>query len=118
MEETIRRNVQELVDLVLANRALEAFEQHYAEDCTMQELDGSTRVGKSANRVHEREFLSKITQVRAFACDGFVVSGDTAFVVWRLDVDHAAYGTMKMSEVAIQRWRDGKIVHERFVAAA
>jgi|RhiMethySRZTD1v2_1073278.scaffolds.fasta_scaffold337030_2 ketosteroid isomerase-like protein len=118
MEEMIRKNVQELVELVQANRALEAFERHYAEDCTMQELDGSTRVGKSANLAHEREFLSQITKVRAFACDGFVVSGDTAFVVWRLDVDLAVRGTMKLCEVAIQRWREGKIVHERFVHAA
>jgi hypothetical protein len=53
--------------------------------------------------------------VRTYVCDGYVISGDKAFIVYRIDADHADWGTLKMSEVAIQEWSNGKVVHEKFV---
>lgn len=114
-QEQIKQDVQDLVGLVLAGKALEAFERYYAEDCTMQENDQPPRVGKAANRAFEQDFLSKIKHVRTYTCDGTIVSGNRAFIVWRVDIDHESWGTVNMSEVAVQEWRDGKIVKERFV---
>ena len=57
----------------------------------------------------------KVTAMRTYADDGYVVSGNRAFVVWRLDIDHAEWGTMNMTQVAIQEWKDGRIVREKFV---
>jgi hypothetical protein len=48
-------------------------------------------------------------------CDGYVISGTKAFIVYRIDADHAEWGALKMSEVAIQEWSNGKIVREKFV---
>jgi hypothetical protein len=48
-------------------------------------------------------------------CDGYVISGNTAFIVYRINADHAEGGPLKMSEVAIQEWADGKVVREKFV---
>ena len=47
--------------------------------------------------------------------DGYAISGNKAFIVYRIDADHAEWGTMKMSEVAIQEWSNGKVVREKFV---
>jgi hypothetical protein len=38
-----------------------------------------------------------------------------AFIVYRIDADHAEWGTLNMSEVAIQEWSNGKVVREKFV---
>jgi hypothetical protein len=43
-----------------------------------------------------------------------VISGNKAFIVYRIDADHAERGTLKMSEVAIQEWSNGKVAHEKF----
>jgi hypothetical protein len=48
-------------------------------------------------------------------CDGYVISGNKAFIVYRIDADHAEWGTLNMSEVAIQEWSNGKVVREKFV---
>ena len=45
----------------------------------------------------------------------YVVSGNRAFVVWRVDIDHAEWGTINTTQVAIQEWKDGRIVREKFV---
>jgi ketosteroid isomerase-like protein len=107
--------VEDLIAKVVSGKALEAFDRYYADDVTMQENDQSPRIGKAACRAFEESFLSKIKAVRTYVCDGFVISGNKAFIVYRIDADHADWGTLNMSEVAIQEWSNGKLVREKFV---
>jgi len=104
-----------LIAKVTGGNALDAFDRYYADDVTMQENQQPPRVGKAGCRAFEVDFLSKIKTVRTYVCDGFVISGNKAFIVYRIDADHAEWGTLNMSEVAIQKWSDGKVVRERFV---
>jgi hypothetical protein len=60
-------------------------------------------------------FCSDAVDTRAYVCDGYVISGNKAFIVWRIDADDADWGTLNMSEVAIQEWSNGKVVREEFV---
>jgi ketosteroid isomerase-like protein len=112
---SIESSVKDHISLILAGKALEAFEKYYAEDAVMQENDQPPRVGKATNRAFEQDFLSKVTAMRTYANDGYVVSGNRAFVVWRVDIDHAEWGTINTTQVAIQEWKDGRIVREKFV---
>ena len=36
---------------------------------------------------------------------------------WHFDYTHSDWGPVKYDQVAVQRWEDGKIVHERFYRA-
>ena len=113
--ESFKAAVEDLIAKVVGGKALDAFDRYYADDVTMQENEQPPRVGKAACRAFEVDFLSKIKAVRTYVCDGYVISGTKAFIVYRIDADHADWGTLKMSEVAIQQWSNGKIVHEKFV---
>ena len=42
------------------------------------------------------------------------VDGDTTFSEWMWDVTLKGVGRIRMEQVARRRWKDGKIVHERF----
>ena len=107
--------VEDLIAKVVGGKALEAFDRYYADDVTMQENEQPPRIGKAACRAFEVDFLSKIKAVRTYVCDGYVISGNKAFIVYRIDADHAEWGTLNMSEVAIQEWSNGKVVREKFV---
>jgi ketosteroid isomerase-like protein len=107
--------VEDLIANVVGGKALEAFDRYYADDVTMQENEQPPRAGKAACRTFEEDFLSKIKAVRTYVCDGYVISGNKAFIVYRIDADHAEWGTLNMSEVAIQEWSNGKVVREKFV---
>jgi ketosteroid isomerase-like protein len=113
--ESFKAAVEDLIAKVVGGTPLDAFDRYYAEDVTMQENEQPPRVGKAACRAFEADFLSKIKAVRTYVCDGYVISGDKAFIVYRIDADHADWGTLKMSEVAIQEWSNGKMVREKFV---
>jgi hypothetical protein len=107
--------VEDLIAKVVGGKALDAFDRYYADNVTMQENEQPARVGKASCRAFEVDFLAKIKAVRTYVCDGYVLSGDKAFIVYRIDADHADWGPLKMSEVAIQDWSNGKVVREKFV---
>ena len=78
--ESFKAAVEDLIAKVVGGKPLDAFDRYYAEDVTMQENVQPPRVGKAACRAFEADFLSKITAVRTYVCDGYVISGDKAFM--------------------------------------
>src|ERR1700678_431613 len=113
--ESIKAAVEDLIAKVVGGKALDAFDRYYADDVTMQENGQPPRVGKAAWRAFGVGFFFETKAVGTYVCDGYVISGNKAFIVYRIDADHADWGTLKMSEVAIQEWSNGKVVREKFV---
>lgn len=94
--------------------SMDAFEKFYADNLDKADVDGVVVLGKEANRQVGYELLSKVQQVRRFEFRGCIVTGNRAFVVWYIDIDHADFGPIVFNQVAIQDWENGKIVKERF----
>jgi ketosteroid isomerase-like protein len=111
-------NVQELDkqvnDAVLSGKAMEAFEKYYADDVVMQENSDEPRVGKNVNRKAEEEFFASVEAWNGGACTASAVNGDVSFSEWEYDLTFKGGHRTKMNQVAVRRWQDGKIVHERF----
>jgi ketosteroid isomerase-like protein len=103
-----------LNEAVLSGKALEAFEQYYAEDVVMQENSDEPRVGKDANRKAEIEFFSSLAEFHEGKLLSSAVNGDVTFGEWFMDVTFKNGPRVKLSQVAVRRWKNGKIAHERF----
>jgi hypothetical protein len=41
-------------------------------------------------------------------------NGDTSFSEWEYNIEFEGMGAMKIAQVAVRRWKDGKVVRERF----
>ena len=106
---------RELNEMILEGKALEAFEKFYASECVMQDQGFDPWVGKELNREREKDFFSKLTEVRAFELKETAVGDNVSFSIWNNDYTHAEWGEMKYTQVAVRHWNDeGKIVKERF----
>ena len=105
---------QALNDAILTGKALEAFEQYYADDVVMQENSDEPRVGKDANRKAEIEFFSSLAEFHEGKLVSSAVNGDTTFGEWFMDITFKNGYRAKMAQVAVRRWKDGKIASERF----
>jgi hypothetical protein len=116
IQEQISATLDELIATMAAGKAMEAFDTFYHDDLEKTDLDGVTHYGKAANRQVGAELLAKVVAVRDFTAVGKVVKDNRSFLVWSLDFDHADNGPVKVTEVAIQDWQDGKIIRERYVA--
>ncbi len=105
---------QALNEAVLTGKALEAFEQYYADDVVMQENSEAPRVGKDVNRKAEQDFFASLAEFHEGKLVSSAVNGDVTFGEWFMDVTFKNGPRMKLAQTAVRRWKDGKIVHERF----
>ena len=110
----IKTLVDDLNSMIMSGKSLEAFEKYYADNVTMQENNEPPRVGKAANRKFEQEFMAGITEFHGAKVLGVAVGANLSMVEWWMDMTHKVYGRTKKSQVAIQRWENGRIVSERF----
>jgi ketosteroid isomerase-like protein len=105
---------QKLNDAILSGKAMEAFEELYADDVVMQENTDPPCVGKEANRKRELDFFANLEAVHGGAVTASAVNGDVSFSEWTMELTLKGMGRIKMDQVAVRRWKDGKVVHERF----
>lgn len=111
---TVAELDQELNAIVLEGRILDAFERFYADDVVMQENAATPVAGKAANRERERQFVESIEQFHQAALLGAAAEGDRSYSEWILDVTLKGGLRVKLEQVAVRQWRDGKVTHERF----
>ncbi|MGF1448575.1 MAG: SnoaL-like domain-containing protein [Opitutales bacterium] len=112
----IQTAIEDLNALVLSGKALEAFEKYYDESIVMVEKNDVLAEGKDANRKREEEFFANITEFRGAEVKAVAVGENVSMVEWHFDYVHKEWGHMKYDQVAVAKWKDGKIVHERFYA--
>jgi ketosteroid isomerase-like protein len=103
-----------LNEMVLTGKALQAFDEFYADDVVMQENSDEPRVGKAANRKAEEEFFASVAEWHDGKVLATAVNGDTSFSEWFMDITFKNGYRAKMAQVAVRKWKDGKIAHERF----
>jgi hypothetical protein len=111
---TIAELDQKLNEAVLTGRALEAFEELYADDVVMQENSAEPFVGKAVNRDREIQFFSSIEQFHDGKLLSSAINGNTSFSEWLYDVTFKGGQRVKLEQVAVRRWKDGKVAFERF----
>ena len=115
-EQEISKKLDELIALVADAKPMDAFAKFYHPDLEKSDLDGVVHKGKKENEKIGYELLSKVKHIRDFTAVGKVIKGNRSFLVWSLDFDHADNGKVEVTQVAIQDWKDGLIVRERFIA--
>jgi hypothetical protein len=113
----LQANFEDIKNLVLQGKAMEAFEKYYGEDVVMQENESPATVGKVANRSRELDFFSKVTEFRGAEVKAVAYGDDVIISEWFVDYTHSEWGKVTHDQVSVQRWKDGKVVHERFYYA-
>jgi hypothetical protein len=111
---TLKEKIVAINDLVLAGKALEAFEKFYHPDVIMQENENLPTVGKEANRLREIEFFGNITEFRGAQVKDIALSEHHSTVIWHYDYTHKDWGVRNYTQVSVQHWQDGLIIKEQF----
>ena len=114
MNQSIKDCLHDLNNLVQEGRLIDAFDKYYHDNVAMQENAAPPVVGKEANRKRELEFLSNIQEFRSASVRGLAVGDDMSFVIWSYDYTHKEWGVKNYTQVSVQSWKDGKIIHEQF----
>jgi hypothetical protein len=111
---TIAELDKKLNDAILSGKAMEAYEELYDDNIVMQEnLEPEFR-GKDFNRKREQEFFASVEAWHGGKVVNAAIHGDVSFSEWEMDISLKGVGRITMAQVAVRRWKNGKVVHERF----
>lgn len=110
------QKAKDIYDMLGQGKMVEAFEKYYHQDVVMVEATGEVRQGKDYNREFEKKFLSSIKEFHGFGVNSITSNegdGVTAVESW-MEVTFVDGTKVKMEQVAVQRWKNDQIIHERF----
>ena len=108
--------VRDLIGYVQQGRIIDAMYEFYSPDVRMQENNNPPTAGLEANVERERKFVESVRQWKRFEVPSVGVDAEqgTAFVQSELEFEGVDGKTYRIDQVAVQTWRDGKIVNEKF----
>jgi hypothetical protein len=110
----LRTQVDQLNQMILEGKILDAFEKFYADDVVMQDNDYPARIGKDESRQAEEAFVNGLTEFRGAKVINTIISDGLAVVEWWFDYTHKDFGSRNFTQLAVQRWKHGQIVEEKF----
>ena len=109
-----RARLDDLLNYIQNGRIIEAMNEFYHADVRMQENGNAPTVGLPANIERERQFLAGVKEWKGFSVLAKAASDDVSFVENRIEFIATSGAPVSMQQVSVARWRDGKIVEERF----
>ena len=80
----------------------------------MQENEQAPRVGREALLANERNVLGAFEKVQGRCVRPAIVSGDTAVIHWVFEFTTRDGRSIRLDELALQRWSGDRIAEERF----
>ncbi len=105
---------QKVNEAILAGKAMEAFDEYYADNVVMQDNTSEPWVGKQLNREREINFFGSVETLHELKLVSSVVGDDISASEWVYDLTFKGGTHARLEQVAVRRWADGKIVSERF----
>ncbi len=106
--------IHELLDYVRNGRIMDAMQEFYDDEVVMEEPAYGKTVGLAANLAREQQFVDSVAQFKGFETPAVTVGNDRSCYENIMDWTGSDGTEVHVEQVAVQRWRDGKIVHERF----
>jgi ketosteroid isomerase-like protein len=108
-----RARVDAFVAAVVSNDHVKAIEDFYWEDASMQENGQPPTNGRDGLVARERGFLERM-KIFTHAPRAVLVDGDRVAIFWVFDITAPDGVTRRREELALQTWRDDRILEERF----
>ncbi len=104
---------RQLNAMIVQGKSADAFQRFYAEDVVSQENDEPERLGRDTWMRARQEMEKNIKKFDARVLAN-AANGDVSFSEWEYSVEIEGMGAMKIVQVAVRRWKGGRVVRERF----
>ena len=106
--------LERFIARVEENAHVEAIQDFYTEDASMQENQSPPRVGRELLMARERAVLANARSVQSKCVRPVFVNGDNVVVRWVFDFEWLDGTKTHMEELAYQRWEGERIAQETF----
>ncbi len=109
-----RERVAAFVATVEAARYVEALEEFYHPDASMQDNQAPPREGLSRLIADERATMALFATMETAPVEDLLIDGDKVMIRWKFTFTPAEGPPMVMEELALQQWAGDRIARERF----
>jgi hypothetical protein len=108
------QTLERFVALVEQNAHVEAVEEFYTENASMQENQAPPRIGRAAHAENERDVLSRTKSMTSRCIRPLFVNADRVVIRWQFRFEFLDGSIMEMDELSYQRWEGERIAEEKF----
>jgi hypothetical protein len=109
-----RQRIEQLISQVEQGRYVEAIEEFYAEEASMQKNQETPRRGRKILLANERGVLRSFKSVRTLPGTSYLVDDNRAVIHWVFEFTRRDGYRFTQDELAYQYWIGERIVEERF----
>ncbi|MBE7367434.1 nuclear transport factor 2 family protein [Ramlibacter pallidus] len=106
--------LESFIARVESNAHVEAIEEFYTEDASMQENNEPPRVGRDKLVANEARALSLAASVTSQCVRPVFVNGDHVVIRWIFEFTGHDGSKRRIEELAYQRWEGERIREEKF----
>ncbi|MGE3348968.1 MAG: nuclear transport factor 2 family protein [Ramlibacter sp.] len=106
--------LERFIARVEQNAHVEAIQEFYTENASMQENMAPPRVGRSALVAHEAAALARASAVHSTCVRPAFLNGDHVVIRWIFEFTWKDGSTGRIEELAWQRWEGERIAQEQF----
>ena len=111
---TLLEKVGDLNDMLLQGQQIEALEKFYDPEVEVQENDDDPVRGKVRAIQARKAFLAGVKEINCVKPLKVAVGEATTMVEWQVSYQLNEGTEQQFTQVAVQEWKDGQIVREKF----
>ena len=110
----LQQRLNDLFGYIRQGKIIEAMSEFYDKETVMQDNANPSTVGLAANINREKQFMSGVKEWKGFTVTASGVGDNVTFYECSLDFIATSGQPVHMEQVVVAKWKNGKIVHERF----
>ena len=110
----LQQRLNNLFDYIRQGKVIDAMGEFYDNDTVMQDNANPPTKGLAANIEREKQFLSGVKEWKGFTVTASGVGDNVTFYESTMDFIATNGQPVHLEQVAVAKWSNGKIVHERF----
>jgi len=110
----LQQRLQDLHKHIRQGKIIEALNEFYDTDTVMQDNANPPTKGLAANIEREKQFMSGVKEWKGFNVTASGVGDNVTFYEAIVDFITTDGDKAHLEQVSVAKWKNGKIVHERF----
>jgi ketosteroid isomerase-like protein len=110
----LQQRLNDLFGFIRQGKIIDAMNEFYDKETVMQDNANPPTKGLAANIEREKQFLNGVKEWKGFEVTASAVDDNVTFYECSLAFVATSGQPVHMEQVVVTRWKDGKIIHERF----
>jgi hypothetical protein len=106
----------QLNEMTRQGKILDALEKFYDAECTFQEGNQPARRGRAAQHAHLSAFFATLKSFNGATLHAQALGDNSSIAEWTFDMTGPS-GPILWNEILSRRWRNGKVISERYYTA-